>query len=120
LKREDIILISFPFTDLTNEKVRPAVVISSDSLNQNPNREDIIIAAISSQTDSTGDRDIFIDPQRHPETNLKKLSVVKCEKIFTVSKSLARRLLGPLPPDLVNALDNILCDVLGLSTTTLE
>ena len=118
MKRGDIILISFPFTDLTTEKVRPAVVISSDSLNENPNREDIIVVAISSQTDNAGDRDVFVDPQQHPETNLKKLSIIKIDKIFTIAKSLGKRLLGPLPPNLVSDLDNNLCDVLGLRTTT--
>lgn len=48
LKRSDIILIPFPFTDLTSAKVRPAVVISS-----NPQEEDVIVAFISSVIPAT-------------------------------------------------------------------
>jgi len=46
LSKRDIVLIPFPFTDLASIKVRPAVVISSDSVNQNS--RDIIVAFISS------------------------------------------------------------------------
>jgi hypothetical protein len=43
LRRGDIVLVPFPFTDLTAEKLRPAVIISVD-----PQKVDVIIAFISS------------------------------------------------------------------------
>lgn len=43
LHRGDIVLVPFPFTDLTTQKVRPAVIISPD-----PQSTDILIAFISS------------------------------------------------------------------------
>lgn len=39
LHRGDIVLVPFPFTDLTGEKVRPAVIVSPD-----PVGEDIVLA----------------------------------------------------------------------------
>ena len=46
-KQRDIILISFPFTDLSSSKQRPALVISSNKYINS--REDLIIVAITSQ-----------------------------------------------------------------------
>lgn len=43
----DIVLVSFPFTDQSAAKQRPAVVISSDGYHQS--RRDLIIMAITSQ-----------------------------------------------------------------------
>ena len=43
----EIILVNFPFTDLSTSKRRPAVIISSD--NYNKEREDVILLAITSQ-----------------------------------------------------------------------
>ncbi len=43
LKRGDIVLVPFPFTDLSSQKVRPAVVLTPA-----PESSDILIAFISS------------------------------------------------------------------------
>ncbi len=43
LRRGDIVLVPFPFTDLTAEKLRPAIIVSPD-----PQGVDIVIAFISS------------------------------------------------------------------------
>ena len=43
LNRGDIILVPFPFTDLSSHKVRPAIVLSPK-----PEAADVIIAFISS------------------------------------------------------------------------
>ena len=46
-KRGDIVLVPFPFTDLTSSKRRPALVISPDSFNAQ--QQDLVVAAIASQ-----------------------------------------------------------------------
>ncbi len=43
-KRGDVILVPFPFTDLTIFKKRPCVVVSSNNFNRHG--EDIIVVAI--------------------------------------------------------------------------
>ncbi len=44
-----VVLVGFPFTSLQTTKKRPAVVISSAAYQQN--RPDVILMAITSQTD---------------------------------------------------------------------
>lgn len=46
-KKGDIILIPFPFTDITTTKQRPALIVSSNQFHHQ--RNDIIVMAISSQ-----------------------------------------------------------------------
>jgi mRNA interferase MazF len=46
-KRGDIVLVSFPFTDLSSSKRRPALVVSPDSFNEA--MQDLVLAAITSQ-----------------------------------------------------------------------
>ena len=41
LKRGHIVLVPFPFTDLTTEKLRPAVIVSAE-----PQESDVVIAFI--------------------------------------------------------------------------
>ena len=46
-KRGDIVLVSFPFTDLSSSKRRPALVVSPDSFNEA--MQDLVLAAITSR-----------------------------------------------------------------------
>jgi mRNA interferase MazF len=45
--RGDVVLVPFPFTDLTTQKQRPALVISSKDFNDSSS--DVILVAITSQ-----------------------------------------------------------------------
>lgn len=51
LKQRDIVLIPVPFTDLTANKRRPVLVLSSTEFNAT--EEDIIVAAITSNLERT-------------------------------------------------------------------
>ena len=94
----DVVLVLFPFTDLTSSKVRPALVISStQQLAQSP---DAIFMAISTGVSNQKPTDFLLD-QTHPEfaaTGLKKSSVFRTEKIFCGEKKLAGRTLGTIGP----------------------
>ncbi len=78
-----IVLIPFPFTDLTANKLRPALVLYEGN-------KDVVVAFISSKTEKVGLMDIIIN-ERHPEfkqTGLKVTSIFKLDKIATISKEL--------------------------------
>lgn len=49
----DVILVKFPFTNLTSAKQRPAVIVSGSAYNSN--RRDVVILAITSQLSSIAD-----------------------------------------------------------------
>jgi len=49
-KRGDVLLVPFPFSDLSTTKVRPAVVVSSPTYHKT--EPDLLLAAVTSNTDS--------------------------------------------------------------------
>jgi mRNA interferase MazF len=114
MKRGDIVLIKWPFTDLTTSKVRPALVISSDECTQRG--EDAIFAFISSQTSKLQSTDVLLE-DNDPEfgkTGLKKSSLIKTDKIACLSKVLASSLLGEVGRSTMSKLNKNLKIVLDL------
>ena len=78
-----IVLIPFPFTDLTATKLRPALILYEGE-------KDVVAAFISSRTENPKTTDITIN-EKHPEfkqTGLKLPSVIKLDKVATISKTL--------------------------------
>jgi mRNA interferase MazF len=77
-----IVLVPFPFTDLTAAKLRPALVIHEGD-------RDVVVAFISSIVpEPLSDSDIVIG-KNHPEfklTGLKVDSIIKLDKVATILK----------------------------------
>jgi mRNA interferase MazF len=101
MKPGEIWLIPFPYTDLTDAKRRPALVLDVDmaflALSV-PTPEDALLLAISSIAGSAGPRDIVF-PETDPAfraSGLRQTSVFKIPKLFTLHTSLTIRRLGVL------------------------
>lgn len=113
LRRGDIVLVAFPFTDLSSKKLRPAVIISSD-----PQELDVVIAFISSIVPSQGigKTDFLITPEYHDftKTGLKKASIFKMKKILTIERTRLLRRLGRVSPGIQTELDKRLRKALSL------
>jgi len=105
--RGDVVLVPFPFTDLTNTKQRPAVVISPDR--PNATRDDVVLLAITSHVPPALPEDEWpLAAGDLPGTGLLKASVIKLGKMVTIHQGLVRRKIGALPaPLLVQVLGKI-------------
>ena len=113
LKRGDIVLVPFPFTDLTGQKLRPAVIMSAD-----PQKTDVIIAFVSSVV-STGevsrtDYVLHEDNADFPKTGLKKASTFRMRKLLSIERGRISRRLGRVSPAIQKELDTRLRQALGL------
>lgn len=113
MKRGTLVLTPFPFTDLSGQKVRPAVVVSrSDRQGR-----DVLLAFITGQRPSVlSDTDLLIEDS-HPDfrqTGLKKSSVIKLDKLVTVETSILLGELGELSVALLQAMDEKLRYALAL------
>ncbi|MCK4787478.1 MAG: type II toxin-antitoxin system PemK/MazF family toxin [Desulfobacteraceae bacterium] len=114
IKRGDIVLLSFPFTDLQTCKVRPALVVSSNSFNKK--NQDAIFAFITTK-EYTGPFDIRINENdsSFPETGLKASSTLRTSKLMCLEQKLARRRLGRADKHLLQRINTALISLLGLS-----
>ena len=100
-----IVLIPFPFTDLTSSKFRPALVLYQG-------KYDLILAFISSQTrPQTTETEIHIrkDMPGFENSGLKVDSVIRLDKIATVLKDLVIAELGELDTHYRESLNKKLC-----------
>lgn len=93
----DIILIPFPFSDLSGSKLRPVVVLL-ESLN------DITVCFITSQFKWQEPTDIPIQPD--DKNGIKVSSLIRLNKIATLDKKLAIGKIGALNKDQTEDLNN--------------
>lgn len=93
IEQRSIVLIPFPYTDLSGAKKRPALVISS--LDFNIKNEDIICCLITSNPEDK-QHAIKINNKDMENGFLEFESKVKSYRIFTVNKRLVYKVLGKL------------------------
>ncbi len=87
-KQGDILLIPYPFTDLSDTKKGPVVVISKDAIN----RENLIVAKITSVI--RDDEFSYLIENNASESPMPKASEVRTNELFTVHHSIIIRKLS--------------------------
>jgi mRNA interferase MazF len=112
VKRGEVWLVRFPFSDLTSTKRRPALVLSVQG-------EDVIMVGIFSHLPSGSLRKTWVRLDvAHPDfsqSGLKKASLLKAEKIAVIHESVLQRKLGTLSTDLMDQMDEALKRALHLT-----
>ena len=83
----DIVLAPFPFTDLSGNKLRPALVLFVEGW-------DATLIFITSNLDSDGDSDVLIQPDSL--NRLRKPSLFKVTKLATIEIELVELKYGSL------------------------
>ncbi len=106
-RKYKIILVPFPFTDLSTSKIRPAVIISNNLFGG-----DVIASFISSEIKKVLGLDVRI---KKTEINgLKKDSVIKISKVATLDKKIILGEIGEVDDNLKKKIDNNLKKVFAL------
>jgi mRNA interferase MazF len=107
-----VVLVPFPFDDLSATKVRPAVCLT----NPVGKHSHIILAFITSQIPTNLlETDIVLDTS-HPDftaSGLHKPSTIRLDHLMTVRKSLIQRELGTLSSDTQDKIAEKLCKLLS-------
>ncbi len=106
LRFGDIILIKFPFTDVSGAKKRPALVLHDTDDN------DIIICRITSQIKESR-FDIEITDQK--AAGLKLPSIIRLHKIVTIEKTLVDKKMGALSETDAKSVESLIKDIISKS-----
>ena len=95
----DVVVITFPFSDLSASKKRPALVVASLTGDSN----------ILCQITSAGKLDefsIYLDDSNFKSGSLKQPSLIKPDRLFTADKSLISYKVGTLNEDKTKEVTN--------------
>lgn len=104
----DIVILPFPFSDLSNSKRRPALVLA------NLEGDDIILCQITSQfvKDKYA---ITLDDSGYSRGSLHKISNIRPSRLFTAEKSIIIRKTGTVNPEIFKQVINTLFDIINLN-----
>jgi mRNA interferase MazF len=101
----DVVVIPFPFSDLTAVKKRPALVVAS------LRGDDLILCQITSKT-RTDDYSIILFDKDFAGGTLNLTSLIKPNRLFTADKSLIERKVGFLKKNKINTVIDKVCKIL--------
>ncbi len=104
--KNEIILVKYPFSDLSSSKVRPAVVVSAPHISQ-----DILITPLTSKTSTLLEGEFVLS-----EWTAAGLNVVTAVKrgLYTMHQSLVVKVIGKLADADADQLEKSLRGWLGL------
>lgn len=109
-RRGQVVLVSFPFTDLRSAKLRPAVVLAVHG-------EDVVVCGVFSTLPPSLKQSWVLIEEKDPafdRTGLKRSSVIKCEKLATLHRSIVHSAIGYLPQTVLSSVRERVKISLGL------
>jgi mRNA interferase MazF len=115
IRRGDVVIVDFPFSDQRTAKVRPGLVVQNDA--DNNRRRKTVIAFITGNLRMDGDPShLLIDPTPPDGASSRLLgpSLVSCNSLFTIEQSGIIRVIGTLSAPMMAKVDARLTAALGL------
>ena len=110
ISQREIVLLSFPFSNLRTSKVRPAIVISNSEYNKNSG--DIIAVPLTSNL-KIRDYAFLITNRDLERGRLIVDSNVKVDRIFSVDKKLVRLTIGRVSRNVHKRIKEIITELIA-------
>lgn len=93
INQKDLILLSYPFSNLETKKVRPALVLSNDSFNKKS--DDCLLVPLTSVIKKES-YSVIINSNNLKAGKLIKISRIRVDKIFSIDKKLIYMKIGKI------------------------
>jgi len=103
--KNKVVLVPFPFDDLSSQKVRPAVCLTDEIKPYGH----IVLAFITSKVSTNPANTDFVinsNDADFGQTGLKVSSTVRLHRLMTISRKIIRRELGELSPNQQTEIEN--------------
>ncbi|OGG73065.1 hypothetical protein A3A38_01810 [Candidatus Kaiserbacteria bacterium RIFCSPLOWO2_01_FULL_53_17] len=104
-KKGDIVLVMFPFTDMSGEKRRPALVVGNSE-------EHVVVAFIS--TRATGSKRWHISISPSEQSGIVSPSTIRSDKILSIDISIVSGAIGTAPVSVMKKVNALLRKLLAL------
>ena len=108
IQQKDLVLLPYPFSNLSGKKIRPALIVSNDNFNRLS--YDCIAIPLTSVL-KEGHFSIAITQKEMRNGKLIKPSEIRIDKIFSVEKRLVRLKIGSVTDFFFDKLKSELLDI---------
>ena len=105
LMKGDIVVLPFPFSDLSGFKSRPAVIVADMQ------GDDVVLCQITG-TQRDDDYTIHLDDYNFIHGNLQGESLIRANKIFTIDKRIIFYKVGMLKDEKLKEVKNKIVDLI--------
>ena len=99
----EIVLIPYPFSDLSAIKQRPVLILSNNIYNSKT--EDIVVCGITSNIKDS-EYSVLLENKNLVNGNLPIKSRIKADKLFTLKNSLIKKRIGKVEQEILEKVNN--------------
>jgi len=107
--QRNIVLLSFPFSDMKASKVRPAIALSNNTYNKT--HQDFLAVPLTTNL-KKGRYDLLLTGKDLEKGHLIADSKIKVDRVFSVSNDLARMKIGRINKMTHDKIKKILIDLI--------
>ena len=108
MNQQDLVWVRLPFSDFSESKVRPALIVSNNKYNRNS--KDVVVCAVTSNL-AQSEYSVIIDAKNLSSGTLPLKSAIKADKILQIEKQLAIRPFGKLDDKTFDSVTRKLSDL---------
>jgi mRNA interferase MazF len=112
MSRGEVVEVDWPYSDLTGNKKRPAIVVQADFLNGLI--DDTILVQVTSTRHGLPGTEVILDPAIETASGLRKVCVASCINILTMDQTVILRTIGSISDAAMQQISACLRTVLEL------
>lgn len=110
LKQKDLVLLPYPYSNLKEDKVRPALILSNESFNKR-SRDCIVVPLTSVIKDDPSS--VLVSQEDMDEGTLIRPSRIRADKIFNVEQRLVKMRIGSVKNTVFDKVRNEVVKILN-------